>query len=276
MTRVSTRTSPPSGHRVAGIDHEVHDDLIELLPVDADRQEPGSWSSVSLIFSPTSRFSRCIRSAIVSRRSTISSFSFCCRENASKLADKRRGAVRVLADLDKVAVIRVALVVAQQQQVAMAGDRGQEVVEVMRHAAGKLTHRLHLLALHELLFKALEFGRVMQNRQQRRARGIGDPAERDLQETLVVRRRARTTSERVGIRSATVSATQSRTGRPSPSTSEDRCPVLVRADPQKRLRLPVGVQDLPSGRYAATPPAAISNARAATEAAGGSASPGTA
>jgi hypothetical protein len=93
-----------------------------------------------------------------------------------KLAHKRGGTVGILRNLDEIPEIGVALIVAQQQQVAMARDRGQQVVEVMRHASGKLTHGLHFLALDELLFKALEFGRVVQNRQERGARRVGDTA----------------------------------------------------------------------------------------------------
>src|SRR6056297_4237299 len=48
----------------------------------------------------------------------------------------------------------------------MAGDRRQQVVEIMRHAAGKLAYRLHFLALDELRLKRLEFRRIAQDRDQ--------------------------------------------------------------------------------------------------------------
>ncbi len=55
-------------------------------------------------------------------------------------------------------------VVAHQQQVAVAVDRGQEVVEVVRDAAGELADRLHLLALHELRLEGLQLGGVAHHR----------------------------------------------------------------------------------------------------------------
>jgi hypothetical protein len=212
------------GHRIARVHDEVHDHLVELPPVDADRQKRRIMVERQLDLLPHQRLSRCIRSAIVSRRSTTSSFSFCCRENARSwpTSDAARLAFWLIWMRSPKSGSPWSW--RKQQQVAMARDGRQQVVEVMRHAAGKFAHGLHFLALHELLFKALEFGRVVQNRQQGRARRIGDPAERDLQEALVAAPAARTISERVGIRSATVSATQSRIGRPSPSTSVDRCP----------------------------------------------------
>ena len=71
-----------------------------------------------------------------------------------ELADQRRGAVGVLADLHQIAVLDVGDLVAHQEQVAVAVDRGQQVVEVVGDAAGELADRLHLLALDELRLEA--------------------------------------------------------------------------------------------------------------------------
>ena len=49
---------------------------------------------------------------------------------------------------------------ALQQQVAVANDRSQKVVEVVRDAAGQLTDGLHLLGLRELRFEVLLLRRV--------------------------------------------------------------------------------------------------------------------
>ena len=48
----------------------------------------GSWLSVRVTFSPTKRFSRCVRSARVSRMSSVSGRSVCLRENASNCPTK--------------------------------------------------------------------------------------------------------------------------------------------------------------------------------------------
>jgi hypothetical protein len=265
------------GHGVARVDDEVHDHLVELPAVDADRQEPGIMVERKLdLFAhqPVQQVHQ-VRHRVAQVHDL--ELQLLLARKRQELAHQRRGAVGVLADLHKVAIFRIALVMAQQQQVAMAGDGRQQVVEIMRHPAGKFAHRLHLLALHELLFEAFEFGRVVQNGQKRRPRRVGDPAERDLQETLITAppgadhlRPCRDT-----LRHGVGDPVPDRAAQPFDQRGE--MAAFMRADPQERLRLPVGGQHLAIGaRYAATPPAAISNARAATEAAGGSARPGTA
>ena len=49
--------------------------------------------------------------------------------------------------------LRLLQVAARQQQIAVAGDHGQQIVEIVRHAAGQPAHRLHLLRLPELLLQ---------------------------------------------------------------------------------------------------------------------------
>ena len=49
---------------------------------------------------------------------------------------------------------------AQQQEIAEADHRGQQVVEIVRDAAGELADRLHLLRLRELGLEVLLLGRV--------------------------------------------------------------------------------------------------------------------
>ena len=46
------------------------------------------------------------------------------------------------------------------QQLGVADDGGEEVVEVVRDAAGELADRLHLLRLTQLLLEALPLGHV--------------------------------------------------------------------------------------------------------------------
>src|SRR5581483_4164841 len=46
------------------------------------------------------------------------------------------------------------------KELAVAEDRGQQVVEVVRDAAGEPADRLHLLRLQKLLFEQLSLGDV--------------------------------------------------------------------------------------------------------------------
>jgi len=47
-----------------------------------------------------------------------------------------------------------------RQQIEIAADHLQQIVEIMRHAAGQLTDGLHLLGLGELVLQRLLFGGV--------------------------------------------------------------------------------------------------------------------
>ncbi len=67
-----------------------------------------------------------------------------------QLPNQRRGARRVLLDLHDVLERRIGRLVRVQQEVVRHHDGGQDVVEVMRDAAGELSHRLHLLRLREI------------------------------------------------------------------------------------------------------------------------------
>ena len=48
------------------------------------------------------------------------------------------------------------LVNARCERLQIADDDGQQVVEIVRHAAGQLADALHLLRLGELLLRALQ------------------------------------------------------------------------------------------------------------------------
>ncbi len=68
------------------------------------------------------------------------------------------GAIGVLLDLHDVGKGRVARPEPHQQQVAEADHRGQQIVEIVRHPAGKLADGLHFLRLCELDFEVLLLG----------------------------------------------------------------------------------------------------------------------
>ena len=77
-----------------------------------------------------------------------------------KLPHQARGPVGVLLDLHDVLEGRIGRAVVGEQQVAVADDRLQHIVEVVRHAAGELADRVHLLRLGELLLHLTEVGGV--------------------------------------------------------------------------------------------------------------------
>ena len=91
-----------------------------------------------------------------------------------KLPSQAGSAVRVRLDLLDVVIVAVARRVAHQHQVAMADDRGQDVVEVVRDAAGELPDHLHLGRLRDL---PLELGFLAIVLEQEQDRGIAEPAQ---------------------------------------------------------------------------------------------------
>ena len=96
---------------------------------------------------------------------------------SEQLAGQAGRAVRVLADLLDVVIVAVAGRVAHHHQVAMADDRGQDIVEIMRDAAGELAHRLHLGRLQHLPLELRFLAIVLEAEQHRRLAqplGAGD------------------------------------------------------------------------------------------------------
>ena len=72
---------------------------------------------------------------------------------SQQLPHQSGGAIGVLLDLHDVLEGRIGRAVIGEQQVGIADDRGQHIVEIMRDAAGELADRLHLLRLCEFLLQ---------------------------------------------------------------------------------------------------------------------------
>ena len=74
-----------------------------------------------------------------------------------------------LLDLHDVLEGRIGLAVIGQKQIGITDDRLQDVVEIMRHAAGELADRLHLLGLGELPLELALLARIESIEQDRLA-----------------------------------------------------------------------------------------------------------
>ena len=86
-----------------------------------------------------------------------------------KLRSEFRGPVGRAPDLLGGVMVALLGPVALEDQLAVARDRGQEVVEVVRDAAGQPADRLQLLRLAEILLEAVALGHVLD---------LGDEVER--------------------------------------------------------------------------------------------------
>ena len=76
---------------------------------------------------------------------------------------------RRLSDLLNVVAHRLAWLQVREQQIAVAQDDGQQVVEVVGHAAGKPPDRLHLLRLTQLVLQSLAVREIEGDRDVSRA-----------------------------------------------------------------------------------------------------------
>ena len=102
-----------------------------------------------------------VRSATTSLRTSGWDCMTCLRLKASnwrvRLAARSEAAVNLL---EAFAGLGRVLVRVHQQQLGIAPDDRQHVVEVVRHAAGELADGLHLLRLAQLLLQCLALGDV--------------------------------------------------------------------------------------------------------------------
>ena len=147
-------------HRIARIHREIDDDLLELLRVGADRTEFAVVTDREFDFLAHQPLEQLADFADHVGQLQHHRPQGLLAAEGKQLPGQARGAVRVRLDLLDVVVVAVARGMTEQHQVAIADDRGQHVVEVMRNAAGKLTDRLHLGRLRHLAPQALFFRRV--------------------------------------------------------------------------------------------------------------------
>ncbi len=150
-------------HRVAAVDREVDDHLLELAGIGAHRFQVLAVDHVELDVladQPPQQMREFTQN--VGHVEDARLQGLLAREG-QQLAHQVGGAVGVLLDLHDVGEGLVAGAVPEQQQVTEADHRGQQVVEVVGDAAGEETHRLHLLRLRELLLQPTLLGRIHEN-----------------------------------------------------------------------------------------------------------------
>ena len=82
-----------------------------------------------------------------------------------QLAHQCRGAQCVLMDFVDLLERGIARLMAHQEKFGIADDDGEQIVEIVRHAARQLAHRLHLLRLGEFDLQRLLFGNVERDKE---------------------------------------------------------------------------------------------------------------
>jgi hypothetical protein len=166
-------------HRVARVDREVDDDLLQLALIDLGEAEIAAVHDLQfdVLADQAAQQVRQLDQHVGDVEDARLQ-GLLAREG-QQLAHQIGGAVGVLLDLHDVGEGRVAGLEAHQQQVAEADHRGQQIVEIVRDAAGQLADRLHLLRLGELDFEVLLLGDVdeMQHQAAVAALDAVEPAE---------------------------------------------------------------------------------------------------
>ena len=150
---------PAARHRVARVDGKVDDDLFELPLIDLGEAEIAAVNELQLDIladQPPQQVRQLDQHVADVEHARLQ--CLLAREG-QQLPHEIGGAVAVLLDLHDVGERRVARPEPHQQQVAEPDHRGQQIVEIMRDAAGELSDRLHLLRLRELHFEILLLGR---------------------------------------------------------------------------------------------------------------------
>ena len=128
--------------------------------------------------SPTMRWIMRVKSSTAARTSSGRSWMICLREKARSLrvsSPPRRAASNTS---DSCAATGCPGGELARGELAEAEDDGEQVVEVVRHAAGEQADGLHLLRLAQLLLEALPRGRVLHHGDavEGRAVGVADEA----------------------------------------------------------------------------------------------------
>ena len=157
-------------HRVARVDGKVDDDLFELPLIDLGETEIAAVDELQLdiLADQAAQQVRQLDQHVADIEHAR--LQRLLAREGQQLPHEIGGAVAVLLDLHDVGEGRVARPEPHQQQVAEPDHRGQQVVEIMRDAAGELADRLHLLRLRELHFEVLLLGDVDEMQHQPRYR----------------------------------------------------------------------------------------------------------
>ena len=153
---------PARGHGIARVDHQVQQHLLERVRIDADNRRHRSQTAGQgdVLVKKARQHVPEVGDSLVDvhlprdRHLLPAESEQLMRELASPLSGR-------LDFLELVAIDSCRMT--GQEQLGVAEHRGQQVVEVVRDAAGELSHRLDLLHLPELFFHQPLFGDIFAN-----------------------------------------------------------------------------------------------------------------
>ena len=151
---------PAVGHRVARVDRQVHDHLLELVGIGAHaaelRRQHGHERDM-LADQPPQHAVHLRDHAIEIEHFGLQHLSAAVREQLSRQRCRSLGG---FANLFHVPPFRVPRWKIPEQELRVAEDGGEQVVEIVGDATRELAHGFHLLRLPELLFEMPLFADV--------------------------------------------------------------------------------------------------------------------
>ena len=152
------RDLPALGHRVPCIHDQVHEDLLDLSGVRLDPPQifpaPERQLDVGADETPQHALDAVDHHVQVEHLG-LEHLAAAEGEELARERGRAQGRLLHLADLAQQLVLGSQLPL---DHLAVAQDRGQDVVEVVGHAPGEPPHGFHLLRLAELLLQALALG----------------------------------------------------------------------------------------------------------------------
>ena len=140
-------------HGIAGVHGQIHDDLFHLAGVGANGAEVGEVRMTSSMSSPIRRGMSLPMSSTTVLRLSDARLQNLHAAESEELARQRGRAIGGAVDLFDFAGDGIAGRQNVQQQLGVALDDHQEIVEVVRDAAGEATDGFHFLRLAKLVFE---------------------------------------------------------------------------------------------------------------------------
>ena len=142
---------PPPRHRVARVDHEVHENLLDLRRVGEHRRQvrPDLGRDLNLRADEPLQHVLHVRHELIERDRLLRDDLTAAERQ--QLAREPGRAICRLEDLLCIGAPLVSLVEVLHEHLRVAVDGHQQIVEVVRDAAGEPADRLHLLRLPQLL-----------------------------------------------------------------------------------------------------------------------------
>jgi hypothetical protein len=165
--------APAVGHRVARVHREVHEHLLELAGIRERLREAGREVELErdvLADEAAEHLLEAARELGERRRLRLEHLAAAEREElARELLGPRRGGAHLL----EIGAQGIARVQALEREVGVRADHAEQVVEVVRHAAGEAPDGLHLLRRAELLLGLVLLREIDEHAREAREAAVG-------------------------------------------------------------------------------------------------------